>query len=230
MKKWTVEELNNAIEMHGKKFKFNEIADILNRSKKSVKEKLNSYGLNENVDDYNVDSECLKCGNEFTSKKCENRKFCSHKCSATYNNKARTKKEKNNCLFCNKETTGKFCSHRCHWEYDKAERFRAIENGIHSGDSVSNRWHKEYLIEKYGNKCMKCGWNEINPKTNKVPIQLEHIDGNSDNNELINLLLLCPNCHSLTLTYCALNKGNGRSKIKERRNQRYHNDKNNTKL
>jgi predicted HNH restriction endonuclease len=63
---------------------------------------------------------------------------------------------------------------------------------------------------------MQCGWDKINLHTNKVPIELEHIDGNSTNNELSNLKLLCPNCHSLTSTYKALNKGNGRHKRMER--------------
>jgi 5-methylcytosine-specific restriction endonuclease McrA len=57
---------------------------------------------------------------------------------------------------------------------------------------------------------MRCGWDEIHPITNKVPIQLDHIDGNSENNSLQNLRLLCPNCHSLTPTFGILNKGNGR--------------------
>ena len=34
-------------------------------------------------------------------------------------------------------------------------------------------WVKRYLIDKYGNKCSKCGWCEVNPTTNKVPIQVE---------------------------------------------------------
>ena len=55
---------------------------------------------------------------------------------------------------------------------------------------------------------MKCEWNEIHPITGNVPVQIEHIDGNSDNNSLENLKLLCPNCHSLTPTYGALNKTN----------------------
>ena len=39
---------------------------------------------------------------------------------------------------------------------------------------------------------MDCGWCEKNIVTNKVPIELEHIDGNSENNSLDNLKLLCP--------------------------------------
>ena len=72
------------------------------------------------------------------------------------------------------------------------------------------------LIKENGEKCMKCGWCEINPLTNKVPIELEHKDGNSENNNLDNLELLRPNCHSLTPTYKALNKGKGRYKRRER--------------
>jgi 5-methylcytosine-specific restriction endonuclease McrA len=59
---------------------------------------------------------------------------------------------------------------------------------------------------------MECDWNKVNETTGKVPIQLEHIDGHSENNTLSNLKLLCPNCHSLTSTFGALNKGNGRKK------------------
>ena len=66
------------------------------------------------------------------------------------------------------------------------------------------------FFEKYQNRCSLCGWGEINPTTKKTPLEIEHIDGNYKNNKEDNLLLLCPNCHSLTPTYKALNKGNGR--------------------
>ena len=66
---------------------------------------------------------------------------------------------------------------------------------------------------------MDCGWSQVHSITNKVPIQLEHIDGNSDNNKLSNLKLLCPNCHSLTPTYGALNKNNGSSRRKKYRKE-----------
>jgi len=57
---------------------------------------------------------------------------------------------------------------------------------------------------------MECGWCEVNRYSGNVPVELEHIGGNSENNSLENLKLLCPNHHSLTLTYKALNVGNGR--------------------
>ncbi len=71
-----------------------------------------------------------------------------------------------------------------------------------------------YLHEKYNNKCAKCGWNEVNIYTGKIPLETEHIDGNYRNNTEENLILLCPNCHSLTPTYKGANKGNGRKERK----------------
>jgi hypothetical protein len=48
-------------------------------------------------------------------------------------------------------------------------------------------------------KCERCG----NTSWNGQPISLElhHKDGVRDNNELVNLEILCPNCHAQTSTY-----------------------------
>lgn len=45
-------------------------------------------------------------------------------------------------------------------------------------------------------KCEKCqleNWNGL-----PIPLEMHHIDGNSLNNDLSNLQILCPNCHSQT--------------------------------
>ena len=69
---------------------------------------------------------------------------------------------------------------------------------------------RRYIFEKFKNKCSICGWSEINPFTKTLPLEIDHIDGNSDNNSEENLTLLCPNHHSLTKTYRGANRGNGR--------------------
>lgn len=75
-----------------------------------------------------------------------------------------------------------------------------------------NKVIRKYLVLKYGEQCSRCGWNQRHDLTNRVPIEVEHIDGNWQNNDLSNLTLLCPNCHSLTHSFRGLNRGKGRPK------------------
>lgn len=70
---------------------------------------------------------------------------------------------------------------------------------------------RNYLLAEAGYKCTECGWGAINPTTGKVPLQIDHINGNANDCSPANLRVLCPNCHSLTPTYGALNKGSGRA-------------------
>lgn len=50
------------------------------------------------------------------------------------------------------------------------------------------------------NKCEICGITKW--LGNPIVCQLHHIDGNNQNNNLENLQILCPNCHSQTENYC----------------------------
>ena len=129
------------------------------------------------------------------------------------------------CKVCGSETKRKrytYCSNACQQEFQGNEIDKKIEAGNLKG--IGNARIRKFLIKKYGPKCTggptedtkDCRWSKINPHTGQVPIEMEHIDGNSNNNKLDNLKLLCPCCHSLTATYKALNKGNGRHKRKLR--------------
>jgi 5-methylcytosine-specific restriction endonuclease McrA len=62
---------------------------------------------------------------------------------------------------------------------------------------------KRRLIEEgiFEDRCSKCGWNEKAPGRKYTSCELDHIDGDRTNHRLENLRILCPNCHSLTLTY-----------------------------
>ena len=106
----------------------------------------------------------------------------------------------------------KFCSPDCHYAYTHAKSVAVWLAGEHSGnhgDEVAN-FVRKYLFDKFGSKCSKCSWAEINKHTGKIPLTVEHKDGNPSNTVESNLDLLCPNCHSWTETYGALNKGHGR--------------------
>lgn len=58
---------------------------------------------------------------------------------------------------------------------------------------------KRHLIHNRGHRCENCKLS--NWLDNLIPLELEHINGNSLDNEINNLKLLCPNCHALTPTY-----------------------------
>ena len=119
------------------------------------------------------------------------------------------------CLNCEREIKqkNKYCSNVCQKEFEYKLYIDEWKNGIQSGlkgeYQISNHI-KTYLFNKYNNKCARCGWGEKNIYTNKIPLEVEHMDGNYKNNNEENLILLCPNCHSLTATYNGANLNNGR--------------------
>ncbi|MCK9596246.1 HNH endonuclease [Candidatus Pacearchaeota archaeon] len=65
----------------------------------------------------------------------------------------------------------------------------------------SNKLKKRLLAEKkFPYQCSNCKrttWLKC-----QIPLELHHKDGNSKNNKIDNLTLLCPNCHSMTTSYC----------------------------
>jgi len=49
-------------------------------------------------------------------------------------------------------------------------------------------------------KCEMCGWAR-KTKDGRLPLELDHINGDRRDNRLTNLRILCPNCHSLQATH-----------------------------
>lgn len=74
--------------------------------------------------------------------------------------------------------------------------YSSFENG---SNKSSGRTTLTPLIKLRGRKCENCGAEEWLGQP--INLEVHHIDGNHYNNELSNLQLLCPNCHSYTNNY-----------------------------
>lgn len=118
-------------------------------------------------------------------------------------------KEKRFCHYCSlllqKKSQKKFCSINCfrqsRWK-NKKEILLSSNNRNVSSDTL-----KKFLIKEMNIKnCCLCNQE---PFWNGKPLvlQLDHIDGDSDNNKISNLRLLCPNCHTQTETFASKGKG-----------------------
>lgn len=157
---------------------------------------------------------CLNCGEP------AKKKFCSHRCSAVYSHAHKPRKRRT-CQECGSlHKNGKFCSHKCQQIHKEKKFISEWKNGLCSGMAPHgglNEPVRRYILSKYGEKCSQCGWSEVNPRSGKVPVQIDHIDGDFRNCSEDNLTVLCPNCHSLTPTYMTLNLGRGRDMNGSRR-------------
>lgn len=68
-------------------------------------------------------------------------------------------------------------------------------------NSLRKRLIKEGYFKSCCSKCNLDKWMDL-----PIPLELHHIDGNHQNNQLDNLTLLCPNCHSQTENHRGKNK------------------------
>lgn len=171
---------------------------------------------------------CKQCGKPIPYEKKDN-VFCSQSCSTIYTNTERgskTRKHNRFCINCGKELVddqvyNRYCCHACQHEYQYKQYIDRWKKGEETGVTGKydiSEYIRRYLFDKYNSSCQLCGWNKVNPKSGKVPLQIHHIDGNCLNNKEENLQLLCPNCHSLTETYGSLNQESSRVYRKQKEN------------
>lgn len=124
------------------------------------------------------------------------------------------------CLHCDKQTEqnkhsskGKFCDNKCQADYQYTqfiERWkRGDETGLVGKKGISLHVRR-YIFEKFDSKCVQCGWCKAHPVDGRIPLEVDHIDGDWTNTTEDNLRLLCPCCHSLTPTYKNRNRKSSR--------------------
>jgi hypothetical protein len=76
-----------------------------------------------------------------------------------------------------------------------------VKNNNRNTNSLRKRLIKADMLKEI---CSMCGLDEW--LSNKIPLELDHINGVRSDNRIENLRVLCPNCHALTPTYRGKNK------------------------
>lgn len=168
---------------------------------------------------------CLECPTAFECTPKSPQKFCTSRCSAKVANRKR-KKPTGTCLWC-KLSTGRhpgkkvFCSRKCVGMARTDQLIRSLNAGILTYPNLPKTL-RTYLINEAKGVCDLCGWGQLHPITGNSVLQIHHRDGCATNNTRANLQVLCPNCHALTPTFGALNRGNGRPLRYRDRDASYH--------
>ena len=117
--------------------------------------------------------------------------YCSRKCQAQGRRMGRT----HNCKQCNKEFYAKrcetnngmgiFCSRSCNITYQNLQRIGPAHPSYKNGKTS----YRRLAFIHYKACCRVCGYD-------KEPVlQVHHIDKDRSNNELDNLVILCPTHH-----------------------------------
>ncbi len=126
----------------------------------------------------------------------------------------------NKCLDCKKSVKNKYCNNSCQQKYQSGLKIQAWLDGTWDGMKGTGDGTtlaptiRNYLLAKVEYKCTECGWGKVNPYSGKVPLEVDHINGNWQDNSPDNLKVLCPNCHALTSTHKGMNRNKGHKQRK----------------
>ncbi len=72
-----------------------------------------------------------------------------------------------------------------------------VKGSTYQSHKLKKRLFKDGLKKS---ACELCGWAEVSID-GRMPVELDHINGDHSDNRLSNLRILCPNCHSLQVTH-----------------------------
>lgn len=83
---------------------------------------------------------------------------------------------------------------------------RALDEILTVDSTYSGSMLRKRLIDAglKTHKCENCG--RVKWMNNKIPLEVDHINGISNDHRIENLRLLCPNCHALTPTWRGRNR------------------------
>ncbi len=163
---------------------------------------------------------CKECSGDISYEQDYRNMFCSRSCRTANTNRAKNLSKKYTCLMCAKHLPrkGKFCNQTCQYEHKRQEWFELWVSGEREGGTEIgfSKSLRSVLLREAGNKCSQCGWGEQHSRTGLYPLHVDHINGDCTDHRYVNLRVLCPNCHSLTDNYGALNRNNKGRTVRRR--------------
>jgi len=170
---------------------------------------------------------CTNCGKEFErywyEHKGQENVFCSKSCAGTFNGKKRhgryngrtqeqyeetrrlRKEEQLGYKTIAEKVKVPWTTIRNWCKGIKVDPVIAYRNRVRFNELIptsqlrSKGARRSRLIVERGNKCEECGIEEWRGK--EIVVEVHHVDGNSKNSSPENVILLCPNCHSITPNY-----------------------------
>ena len=155
---------------------------------------------------------CGCCGTAFTSHD-RRRRYCGRTCAARVNNVGVARNRTTGrhatkpCQHCGRPTRNpNFCSITCSAAAQHARAQAAIAR---TGRFRSPHSARVYVADRDGWRCSICGRSTWMGR--RVPLVLDHINGNPDDNRIDNMRLVCGNCDMQLPTYKSRNRGRGRA-------------------
>jgi 5-methylcytosine-specific restriction endonuclease McrA len=148
--------------------------------------------------------QCEKCGATHDGSYGSGR-FCSQPCARSF--ASAEKREEINAKV-SKTLKGR----KPEFSLEQMQRGIAAQKATKLRQLLSADWNtlcvdtkkKRVVIEQDG-KCQRCGIDKWLGEP--LILQVDHADGNAQNDARENLRGLCPNCHSQTPTFCGKNRG-----------------------
>lgn len=138
-------------------------------------------------------------------------RFCSRVCanSRTFNDDSKEKKRQSNIKrYLENGSWGGMLPTLSETERMSVyEKRRQISNKLlleSNFDSLSYEKKRKRILLEQKNSCFECGIDEWRGK--KLPLEVDHKNGNHADNSRENLVAICPNCHSITMTWRGRNK------------------------
>lgn len=77
-----------------------------------------------------------------------------------------------------------------------------VKGGTFQSHKLKRRLYSAGIKQE---QCELCGWKS-RASDGRIPLELDHMNGDHHDNRIENLRILCPNCHSLQSTHRGKNK------------------------